>query len=256
VTTSFFEKFRWLVGLYSTQVRSGIATPVVCSSEVLRVKPIVPRNDQQKGRNYVAFRVVEPKILYFGTPVALISSLNEDGSTNLAPISSFWALGWTFMLGLLDETKTAENMARLPDCVVNIPSPDMWQAVEKLAPLTGKHPVPDLKAKQFRFVSDKFKAAGLSPMASEVVQPASVAECPVHMEARVNRLHHMKGERLANLGGGVAAEVEVLRVHVDEEFVLEDRYIDPHKWSPLIYNFRHYFRLAEHELGRTFRAEK
>jgi hypothetical protein len=55
------------------------------------------------------FATIEPRILYFGTPVALISSLNEDGSTNLAPMSSFWALGWTLMLGLLDETKTAEN---------------------------------------------------------------------------------------------------------------------------------------------------
>ena len=36
-----------------------------------------------------AFKAVEPKILYFGTPVALISSLNEDGTTNLAPMSSF-----------------------------------------------------------------------------------------------------------------------------------------------------------------------
>src|SRR5580704_2526100 len=39
------------------------------------------------------FRTIEPKIPYFGTPVALISSLNEDGTTNLAPMSSFWALG-------------------------------------------------------------------------------------------------------------------------------------------------------------------
>jgi flavin reductase (DIM6/NTAB) family NADH-FMN oxidoreductase RutF len=44
------------------------------------------------------FRTIEPKILYLGTPVARLSSLNEDGSTNLAPISSFWALGWTMML--------------------------------------------------------------------------------------------------------------------------------------------------------------
>jgi len=48
------------------------------------------------------FETIEPKILYFGTPVAVISSLNEDGATNLAPISSFWALGWTFLLGLND----------------------------------------------------------------------------------------------------------------------------------------------------------
>src|SRR5580704_6824280 len=81
------------------------------------------------------FRTIEPKILYFGNPVALISSLNGDGQTNLAPISSFWALGWTLFLGLLDETQTADNLARHRECVVNVPSPDLWQAVEKLAPL-------------------------------------------------------------------------------------------------------------------------
>jgi flavin reductase (DIM6/NTAB) family NADH-FMN oxidoreductase RutF len=119
------------------------------------------------------FRTIEPKILYFGTPVALISSLSEDGSTNLAPISSFWALGWSAMLGLLGETKTADNLARVPECVVNIPSPEMWQQVEKQAPLTGKDPVPDLKAHQFRFEPDKFGVSGLSPMPSEVVSQSA-----------------------------------------------------------------------------------
>jgi flavin reductase (DIM6/NTAB) family NADH-FMN oxidoreductase RutF len=102
------------------------------------------------------FITIEPKILYFGTPVALVSSLNEDGGTNLAPMSSFWALGWTLMLGILDDTKTRENLARHPECVVNLPSPEMWQNVEKLAPLTGKNPVPESKAKQFRCEADKF----------------------------------------------------------------------------------------------------
>jgi flavin reductase (DIM6/NTAB) family NADH-FMN oxidoreductase RutF len=202
------------------------------------------------------FRTIEPKILYFGTPVALISSLNEDGTTNLAPMSSFWALGWTLMLGLLDETKTAENLARHPECVVNLPAPDLWQKVEKLAPLTGKNPVPEIKAKQFRFEADKFAAAGLTPLTSELVQPARAAECSVHMEARVHRLHTMSGDRLQQAGGGVAAEVEILRVHVASDLVVGDNYIDPHKWSPLLYNFRHYFQLAENELGKTFRAEK
>jgi flavin reductase (DIM6/NTAB) family NADH-FMN oxidoreductase RutF len=202
------------------------------------------------------FRTIEPKILYFGTPVALISSLNEDASTNLAPMSSFWALGWTIMLGLLDETKTAENLARQPECVINLPAPHIWQEVEKLAPLTGKNPVPDIKAKQFRFEKDKFGIAGLAPIASELVRPARAAQCPVHMEARVNKLHRMGGEKLRELGGGLAAEVEVVRVHVMADLVIGESYIDPAKWSPLICNFRHYFRLAEKELGKTFRAEK
>ena len=198
---------------------------------------------------------IEPKILYFGTPVALISSLNEDGTTNLAPISSFWALGWTLMLGLLDETKTAENLARHAECVVNLPDPNMWPQVEKLAPLTGKNPVPGVKASQFRFESRKFEATGLSPLVSQLVRPARAGECPVQMEARVLKLHNMSGEKLQQLGGGVAAEVEILRVHVESGFVLKERHIDPEKWSPLIYNFRHYFRLADAELGKTFRAE-
>ena len=202
------------------------------------------------------FRTIEPKILYFGTPVALVSSLNDDGSSNLAPISSFWALGWTFLLGIITATKTADNLKRHPECVVNIPHPEMWEKVEKLAPLTGKNPVPASKAKQFHYESDKFAAAGVTPLPSETVQPARVQECPVHLEARVRAMHQLGGARLEEIGSGLAAEVEITRVHVANEFVLEDRYIDPAKWSPLIYNFRHYFRLADAELGKTFRAEK
>ena len=42
----------------------------------------------------------EPAILYFGTPVVLISTTNEDGAPNLAPMSSAFWLGWRCMLGL------------------------------------------------------------------------------------------------------------------------------------------------------------
>jgi flavin reductase (DIM6/NTAB) family NADH-FMN oxidoreductase RutF len=65
----------------------------------------------------------------------------------------------------------------------------------------------------------------------------------------------MQGRKLSQLGGAVAAEVEILRVHVAGQYVKGDSYIDPAKWSPLLYNFRHYFGLAKTELGKTFRAE-
>jgi flavin reductase (DIM6/NTAB) family NADH-FMN oxidoreductase RutF len=194
------------------------------------------------------FRTIEPKILYFGTPVALISSLNEDGTTNLAPMS--------LVRGVLDETKTPENLARYRECVVNIPSPKLWKNVEELAPLTGKNPVPEAKAKPFRFEPDKFKSAGLTPLASDLVRPARARECPVQTEACVQGLHRISGAKLEELGGGIAAEVEIVRLHLASEFVLGHRYIDPARWSPLICNFRHYFRLAERELGKTFRAER
>lgn len=202
------------------------------------------------------FETIAPKILYFGTPVALISSLNEDDSTNVAPMSSFWVLGWTMVLGLLDETKTAENLERHPECVVNLPSPRMWNQVEALAPLTGKSPVPAIKASQFRFEKDKFAAAHLTALSSEIVRPDRVAECSFHLEARVLSIHRLGGERLQALGGGLAAEVEVLRVHGSPEFLMKESYINPEKWSPLVYNFRHYYRLDTTSLGKTFRAER
>ena len=43
-------------------------------------------------------QVIEPAILYFGTPVVLIGSTNEDGSANLAPMSPAWWVGWRCML--------------------------------------------------------------------------------------------------------------------------------------------------------------
>jgi flavin reductase (DIM6/NTAB) family NADH-FMN oxidoreductase RutF len=201
------------------------------------------------------FVTISPKILYFGTPVALVTSMNQDGSPNLAPISSFWALGWTITLGLLEDTKTLQNLRIHPDCVVNLPSPDMWRQVEALAPLTGQNPVPEDKKEKFRFEHDKFQAGSFTRMRSEMVSAPRVRECPVHMEAVVRRIHELQGdERLRKLGGGSAVEVEILRVHVRSDFVLKDHYIDPSKWQPLLYNFRHYFGLGE-ELGSTFRAE-
>jgi flavin reductase (DIM6/NTAB) family NADH-FMN oxidoreductase RutF len=89
----------------------------------------------------------------------------------LAPISSFWALGWTLLLGLLTETKTAENVERHRECVLNLPSPEMWRHVEKLAPLTGKNPVPGLKAGTFHYEPRKFGVAELTPQESELLRP-------------------------------------------------------------------------------------
>jgi flavin reductase (DIM6/NTAB) family NADH-FMN oxidoreductase RutF len=198
---------------------------------------------------------ITPKILYFGTPVALISSVNDDGSSNLAPISSFWALGWTLTLGLLTQTQTLKNLRVRPDCVVNLPTPEMWQQVERLAPLTGQNPVPAGKRAQFRFEPDKFAAGDFTPVASEEVLAARVMECPMQLEAVVRNIHVLEGDpRLEQLGGGAAVEVKVMRVHADKKFVIKGDYINASNWQPLIYNFRHYFGLGV-ELGKTYRAE-
>jgi len=88
-------------------------------------------------------KTIEPTILYFGTPVALISTLNPDGSPNLAPMSSAWWLGWSCMLGLGQMGQTSDNLIRTRDCVINLPSEDLATHVDRLALTTGKNPVPE-----------------------------------------------------------------------------------------------------------------
>jgi flavin reductase (DIM6/NTAB) family NADH-FMN oxidoreductase RutF len=196
-----------------------------------------------------ATRTITPTILYFGTPVVLISTLNENGSVNLAPMSSAWALGYTVVLGIGASGKTIENLQRTRECVLNFPSDQLWQAVERLAPLTGKNPVPPTKAAQFHYEEAKFTAAGLTPISSECVAPPRVAECPLQFEGRVRDIHPTHQE-----GGALIVEVEVMRVHAHLSVLQGERHIDPAAWHPLIYNFRHYFGLGT-ELGKTFRAE-
>ncbi|GGJ38857.1 flavin reductase family protein [Streptomyces brasiliensis] len=193
--------------------------------------------------------VIEPSILYFGTPVVLLSTENDDGTFNLAPISSAWALGQTVVLGLGRDGQTARNLGRRPDLVINLPAPDQWQAVERLAPLTGRDPVPATKAVGCRFEPDKFGAAGLCESPSEVVRPPRVAECPIQLEARAERVQPDVS------GDFVIAETVVRKVHVDPRIVVPGTdHVDPAAWSPLIYNFRHYFGLGP-ELGHTYRSQ-
>lgn len=128
---------------------------------------------------------VEPSILHFGTPVVLICTENEDGTANLAPMSSAWWLGWRCMLGLSANSRTTENLLRTGSCVLNLPSVNDVAAVDRLARLTGSDPVPESKrARGYRHEARKFEATGLTPLASLTVAPPRVLECPAQHRRR------------------------------------------------------------------------
>jgi hypothetical protein len=112
--------------------------------------------------------------------VSLISTVNPDGSANLAPMSSSWYLGTTVVLGISESGQTLPNLRRQGSCVINLPSAEQHAAVERLAPLTGRNPVPPAKRARFRYRPDKFAAAGFTELASDLVAAPRAAQCPVH----------------------------------------------------------------------------
>src|SRR5256885_16386941 len=97
----------------------------------------------------------EPPILYVGTPVVLLSTCNEDGSPNLAPMSSAFWLGWRGVLGLDRSSKTVANIIRTSQCVLNLPSVEQVDAVNRIALTTGSELLPPHKvARGYRFEKD------------------------------------------------------------------------------------------------------
>ena len=187
-------------------------------------------------------RTIEPKILYFGTPVVLVSTLNEDGSANLAPMSSAWWLGQSCMLGLGQQSKTVENLRRHPQLVLNLPSADMVETVDRLALTTGKDPIPEYKTRMgFKFEPHKFSHANLTAVPSELVTPPRVLECPVQLEATVHEMRDFEGHH------ALAIEARIVRVHIDESLLNADKrhHIDADKWRPLIMSFCEFYGLGE-----------
>ena len=184
-------------------------------------------------------KATDLKVLYFGTPVVLISSRNEDGGANLAPMSSAWWLGQSCVLGLGNTAQTAVNLRREGECVLNLPSSGQVDAVDALALLTANPDLTEHRRQQgYRFERGKFAAAGLTEQRSELVRAPRVAECPVQLECRL--------EAAAPLAGNphcTAFEVTVVRAHVEERLIVPgtDHYVDPLGWDPLIMKFCEFF---------------
>ena len=87
--------------------------------------------------------------------------------------------------------------------------------MERLAPLTGRSPVPEEKRARFRFEAAKFEAAELTAQPSETVGPPRVQECPLQLEAEVASLRDLVDV------GAVVVEAKVTRVHAAPGIVVE-----------------------------------
>jgi flavin reductase (DIM6/NTAB) family NADH-FMN oxidoreductase RutF len=190
---------------------------------------------------------IEPGILYLGTPVVLISTVNEDGSFNLAPMSSAFWLGWRCVLGLAAASKTPQNLIRTGECVLNLPSAALAPMVNQLALTTGADPVPEGKLRRgYRYEPNKFGVSGFTAAASETVSAPRVHECPVQLEAVLEATHGLAQDDPGLRDRTKVIEVRVTRVHVDRSILMdgEQNRIDPDKWRPLILSFQEFYGLG------------
>lgn len=189
---------------------------------------------------------INPQMFYYGFPVILLTTCDNQGNTNITPISSSWCLGNNVVIGLSTQGKAFENLLNVPEAVLNLPDDTMWQQVEAIADVTGSDPIPDFKQGIYHFCDDKFSRGHFTPQQAIHIRPARILECPLQAEMQLVKINEREDYAIV--------EFKIVQVHAETDLIFAENKINPTKWKPLIYNFRHYQGLAE-MLGKNFRCE-
>ena len=96
------------------------------------------------------------------------------------------------------------------------------------------------------YMKDKFEMAQLTLMASEMIEPSRVLECPVQMEAELVAVNEMCRDEEGREGFFLGLEVKILRVHAEETILRpgEPNEVDADRWRPLMTAFQHLYGLS------------
>ncbi|MBM3451783.1 MAG: flavin reductase family protein [Bacteroidetes bacterium] len=154
-------------------------------------------------------------------PIAFASTVDAGGRPNLAPFSFFnvFSANPPILIfsparsGRLNTTKdTYNNVKVVPEVVINVVN---YEIVQQMS----------LASSPYTSDIDEFVKSGFTPIKSETIKPARVAESPVQFECKVNQVVELGTEG----GAGNLIICEVTRIHIDENILDENGMIDQHK---------------------------
>ncbi len=143
-------------------------------------------------------------------PIAWVSTVAADGTTNLAPFSFFQGITAnppTLMFVPVNtrhgtKKDTVRNIEQVPEFVVNLVS---FALAEKMNATSAMLP----------YGESEFAAFGVATVASDRVRPPRVAGAPVAFECNLDRFVHLgEGPLAANVVFG-----RILKVHVDDALI-------------------------------------
>jgi len=179
------------------------------------MKTINPKNIEIPKLHRYLLGAIGPR------PIAFASTIDKDGVANLAPFSFFNAFSANPPIlvfsparsGRTNTTKdTYNNVKILPEVVINVVN---FELVHQMSLASSPYPSS----------VDEFVKSGLTPVASECVQPFRIKESPVQFECKVNEVIELGDQG----GAGNLIICEVLRIHIDEAILDEQQMIDQQK---------------------------
>ncbi|WP_370477700.1 flavin reductase family protein [Tamlana flava] len=154
-------------------------------------------------------------------PIAFASTVDNDGNPNLSPFSFFNVFSTNPPILIFSPSRrvsnntvkhTLNNVEATKEVVINVVNYDMVHQMS-------------LASTEYPDGVNEFEKAGLSMQKSDLVKPFRVAESPVQFECKVNDVIKLGSEG----GAGNLVICEVLRMHIDDEFLDENDAIDQKK---------------------------
>ena len=143
-------------------------------------------------------------------PIALVSTLSQNGGPNLAPFSYF-QLGGSNPPSLMisptispggTEKDTLVNITATGEFVINIVTRKMVEQMNMTSTRLGPE-------------ESEWLLTCFTPLESDLVKPSRVQESPIHMECKLFQIiPHGEGPSAANYIIG-----EVVKFHVDDEYL-------------------------------------
>ena len=126
-------------------------------------------------------------------------------------------------LGIRPSRLSHELIEAAGEFVVNLPHRALLRATDYCGVVSGRD-------------ADKFTALGLTARPGREVKAPLIAECPVNLEARLDRIIPLGSHDLF-LG-------EILAVHIEEELLDEKGRIDPGKFDTFAYGTGGYWAIG------------
>ncbi len=154
-------------------------------------------------------------------PIALASTIDKDGNVNLSPFSFFNVFSANPPIAIFSPARrgrdnttkhTYENVLDVKEVVINVVTYSIVQQVSLSSTEYGKG-------------INEFEKAGLTPIASELIQPPRVKESPVQLECIVNDVVPLGTEG----GAGNLVISEIKRIHIAEDILNEKGMVDQQK---------------------------
>jgi flavin reductase (DIM6/NTAB) family NADH-FMN oxidoreductase RutF len=166
-------------------------------------------------KQYYLQHVVAPR------PVCFASTIDKNGNVNLSPFSFFNLFSSNPPIVIFSPSRrvrnnstkhTLENVLEVPEVVINIVTYDMVHQVS-------------LASCEYPKEINEFTKAGFTEESATIVRPPMVKESKVKLECKVNEVKSLGNEG----GAGNLVICEVLRMHIDDSFLDENKKIDQRK---------------------------